>query len=255
MSSTSPAVSAFGIEMKLLGEIIDSLPGGPRVEEIQIGPFDTAVKCLKWGLSSTFRDPCSGPSPAWVRGAGSLVGRPGLEVASLASSDRLLEASVGMAAINSLLEIGDLEFHEVNAARIVVEKGKSKEVAVVGNFPFLEKFRPKVGRLRVINKSPERGDEGVEEAREILPHSDVVAITASSFLNHTIEELLALCPRAYTLVLGPTAPLSPVLFNYGVDAVSGALIAEPDRALPFIREGSSFRRIEGLKLVTIFKGG
>ncbi len=222
------------------------------MEEIHIGPFDTVVKSLSWGLSSTFRDPCSGSSPAWVRGAGSLIGRPALEVASLALSDRLLEASVGMATVNSLLEIGELTLHEVNAARIIAEKGVGKEVAVVGNFPFLEKIRSKVGSLRVINKASDKGDEGVEEAREILPHSDVVAITASSFLNHTIEKLLALCPRAYTLVLGPTAPLSPVLFNYGVDTISGSLVADPDRALPFIREGSSFRRIEGLKRVTLF---
>jgi uncharacterized protein len=239
--------------MKLLEKIISTLDNQPPVEQVTIGPFDTAVKSRRWGLSSTFRDPCSGDRPAWVRRAGDLVGMPAKELAGYALSDRLLEASLGMAAINSLLDPERFGMEEINAARLIAGRGRGKKVAVVGDFPFLKKIKGEVGELRVVHRPPWEGEAGVEEAAKVLPSAEVAAITASSFINGTIEPLLALCPQAYTLVLGPTAPFSEVLFDYGVDAVSGALVDDPSSALPCIREGSSFRQIRGLRLVTIFK--
>ncbi len=239
--------------MKLIEKIIASLDQRPAVEEVTIGPFDTAVKSLRWGLASTFRDPCSGDHPAWVRGAGDLVGKPAAELARYALSDRLLEASLGMAAVNSLLDPELFRMEEVNAARLIAERGRGRKVAVVGDFPFLKKLAGEVGELRVVSHPPWEGEAGVEEAAKVLPSAEVAAITASSFINGTIEALLALCPEAYTLVLGPTAPFSEVLFDYGIDAVSGALVDNPEAALPCIQEGSSFRQVRGLRRITIFK--
>ncbi|MFH1037241.1 MAG: DUF364 domain-containing protein [PVC group bacterium] len=241
--------------MKLLKEILTTLPEGHSTQEIYIGAFDTVVKSLRWGISSTFRDPVGENKSAWIKGAGELIGRPALDLARYVLSDNLLEASLGMAAINSLLHTEGIAFHEINAARIVREHGKGKNVAVVGDFPFLEKIRSEVNNLWVISRRPWEGEEGVKEARSILPRADVVALTGSSFINHTAEVLLSLCPRAYTLILGPSTPLSPVLFRYGADAICGTLIDDPDRALPFIRQGASFRHIQGLRLVTMFKDG
>jgi len=42
-------------------------------------------------------------------------------------------------------------------------------------------------------------------------------------------------------------------FDYGVDAVSGAGVDDPDQALASIREGASFRQVRGLRRITIFK--
>ncbi len=239
--------------MKLLEEIISTLDANRPAEDVLIGPFDTAVRSLRWGLSSTFRDPCSGKTPAWVRGAGDLAGKPAVELARYALSDRLLEASLGMAAVNSLLDPGIFRLEEINAADLIAARGRGKKVVVVGDFPFLRKLEGVAGELKVVHREPWEGEAGLEEAAGVLPAAEVAAITASSFINGTAERLLSLCPQAYILVLGPTAPLSPVLFDYGVDAVSGALIEDPAAALPGIREGSSFRQIRGLRLVTIFK--
>jgi len=234
----------------LLEEIIASLPPEPLAEEICIGPFDTVVKSSRWGMSSTFRDPCHG---AWVRGAGELLNRPAVELARLALSERLLEASLGMAALNSLLDIDGFNFHEINASRLILEKGRDKNVAVVGEFPFLGKLKDEVRNLWIINRSPWEGEEGIEEARQFLPRADVVALTASSFINHSFDDLLSLCPDAYTLILGPSTPFSPLLLRRGVDALCGALVDDPPRVLRHIRQGSSFRLIRGMKLLTVFK--
>jgi uncharacterized protein (DUF4213/DUF364 family) len=237
---------------RLLEEIINTLPEEPLVEEVYIGPFDTVVKSLRWGIASTFRDPCSRKQAAWVRGSGGLIGKSAREIAGYALSDRLLEASLGMATVNSLLDLSGFDLHDVNASDIILGKGKNKNVVVVGDFPFLEKIRPQLKNLWVINKPPWEGGEGVKEAGRFLPRAEVAALSASSFINRTAESLLSLCPRAYTIILGPTAPLSPILFQHGVDAISGALVENRALALPCIWQGSSFRRIAGLRLVTVF---
>jgi len=60
----------------------------------------------------------------------------------------------------------------------------------------------------------------------------VVAITGTSLTNHTLEHLLELCdPKAYIVMLGDTVPLSPVLLDYGVHALSGTRVVDADLAL------------------------
>lgn len=87
-----------------------------------------------------------------------------------------------------------------------------------------------------------------------IPQADVVALTGSAFTNHTIENLLELCnPKAYVIVLGDTTPLSPVLFGFGIDAISGAKVAVTERALQCVSEGANFRRIGGTRRLTMMK--
>lgn len=239
--------------MRLLEDIIRTLPDKSTVTEINIGTFDTLVKSRQWGISSTFRDPCTGSSAAWVRGAGELIGRKARELARLSLSDRLLESSLGVAALNSALDLTGFNFHSLNAADLILEKGRGKKVVIIGNFPFVKKIEPHLEELRIIHREPGEAEDGVREAEKYLPGAAVAAITGSSFITKTTESLLALCPRAYTIVLGPSTPFSRVLFGYGVDAISGSLVDKPRRALPYIRQGASFRRIEGLKLLTVFR--
>ena len=81
---------------------------------------------------------------------------------------------------------------------------------------------------------------------------DVVGITGTAFTNHTIEYLLGLChPNAYVVILGGTAPISPVLFDYGVDAVSGTLVTDPETVMRCVSQGATFRQIRGTRLLTM----
>ena len=83
----------------------------------------------------------------------------------------------------------------------------------------------------------------------------MVAITGTTLINHTFEELIGLCrPDAFVLVLGPTTPLSPVLFDYGADVISGTLVTDPETVLRYVSQGASFRQIKrskGVKLLTM----
>jgi len=82
----------------------------------------------------------------------------------------------------------------------------------------------------------------------------VVAITGTALTNHTLDYLLGLCnPAAFVVLLGDTAPLSPVLFDYGVDAVSGTRVVDPGLVLRCISEGANFRQIRGTRRLTLMR--
>lgn len=70
-------------------------------------------------------------------------------------------------------------------------------------------------------------DLPAEQAEQVLPQADIAAITGTALLNGTIDELLSLCQKdTLIMVLGPTSPLSPVWFEYGVSIVSGTRVTD-----------------------------
>jgi uncharacterized protein (DUF4213/DUF364 family) len=192
-----------------------------------------------------------------MRGAGHLHECSARELADLAYSDSLLEASVGLAAINALLDVDKDACVEMNAEQVILEKGSAKDVVVIGHFPFIPRVREAVRQLWVLEKRPSEDDLPAEAAPNIIPQADVVAITGTALINHTFEELIKLChPEAFVLVLGPTTPLSPVLFDHGADVVSGTLVTDPETVLRYVSQGASFRQIKrskGVKLLTLTK--
>lgn len=162
------------------------------------------------------------------------------------------EAAIGMATINSLIEVDEQRCVELNAGALLAEKGEDKRVAIVGHFPFILKLRKVVKELWVIERNPWEGDFTEAESENLIPQADVVGITGTAFTNHTIERLLGMCsPKAYVVVLGDTAPLSSLLFDYGVDAVSGTKVVEPETVLRCVSQGATFRQIKGIRLLTM----
>ncbi|RPI52118.1 MAG: hypothetical protein EHM49_06105 [Deltaproteobacteria bacterium] len=231
--------------MKILNDIISAVAEDCKIQEIHTCIHWTAVVSSGCGLSSTFKN--DRIPHLSVRDAGKLAQKSVLEVVEYARSDNLLEASIGMAALNSLIEIDEDRCVELNAFEVLAEKGRGKNVCVVGHFPFIPRMRKLANRLWVIEKKPQEGDLSAEDAENILPMADVVAITGTSFINHTVDELLSLCRRSFVVMVGATSPLSPVLFDYGVDMIAGSKVVDPQKAIQCISEGATFKQIKGIK--------
>jgi len=238
--------------MKILDDLTSILNPEARVRDIRQGFFHTGVLTRECGLAATLpRDALRQEQPS-VKKPGLLLGESALELARMAYSEGILEAAIGMATINSLLEIDEERCEDLNASDLIAEKGKSKRVAIVGHFPFIPKLREVVKELWVIERNPQEGDFTEAEAETLIPQADVVGITGAAFTNHTVEHLLKLCnPKAYVVILGDTAPLSPVLFDYGIDAISGTKVIDPELALHCVSQGATYRQIRGIRKLTM----
>jgi uncharacterized protein (DUF4213/DUF364 family) len=239
--------------LKILDDLIMSLQENDfQVKSVHTCVFWTAVITKHCGLSSTFRGE-SAPHDRGVRDVGNLTRKTALELAEYAKSKSMLEASIGMATINSLIDIDESKYIEKNAFEILLEKGKEGNVAVVGHFPWIPKLREKVQNLWVLEERLREGDLPSKDADRILPQCDVVGITGTSFINHTLEGLLALCEKAFVVLIGPTSPLSSILFDYGVNAICGAKVVDGDKVIRSISEGATFKEVTGVRLITMMK--
>lgn len=238
--------------MKILDDVISLLPDHERVRDIRQGVFHTGVWTRRCGLAATLPRDALRQSPPMVQNPGVLLDKGCRELVRLSKSGHILEAAIGMAAINSLLDVDMDLCTELNAADLILAKGANKRVAIVGHFPFIPKVEEVAKTLWVVEKNPQKGDFDEAEAEHLIPQADVVGITGTAFTNHTIEHLLSLCNKAaYVVVLGDTAPLCPVLFDYGVDAVSGTKVLDPDLALRCVSQGANYRQIKGVSRLTM----
>ncbi len=240
--------------MKLLEALLDQLPPGDLpVRNVQVGVHWTAVCSTGCGLASTL----VGDGPHGhnrVRDVGNLDDKSAQELARWVLSDNLLEASIGMAAINSLLDVDESQGVEINAAEVLAREGEEKNIAVVGHFPFVDRLRALARNLWVIEQRPQAGDLPEQAAEDYLPRADVIAITGTALINHTLDRLLSLCPaRSLVMVLGPSTPLSPVLFQYGIQMISGSRVIDENAALKTIQQGAIFPQVKGVRLLTLVK--
>jgi uncharacterized protein (DUF4213/DUF364 family) len=241
--------------MKIIDCLLSTLNFDTVVKDIRIGIFQTAVITRNGGLAATLPFDILRQPSLLIQESGFLLDKTPEELARMALSETLLEAVIGMATINSLLKSDGAPGMDLNAGDLIMKKGEDKRVAIVGHFPFTGKIREKAKELWVIEKNPREGDSDQESAHQWIPKADLVAITGTSLTNHTLENLLSLCnPAAFVILIGDTAPLSPALFEFGIDAISGTRVVDPELTLRYVSQGASFRQIKkGVRLLTLVK--
>lgn len=240
--------------MTIISDLLSTLPSDPiPVQNVVIGVHWTLVTSRFSGLGSTLVN--SGPHGSGrMRDVGDLLNKNAQELAGWLESDNLLEASVGMAALNSIIEVSEKQLQPVNAAEVIEREARGKNLAVIGHFPFLERLKGVVRNLWVMEQNPYGDDLPEEAAQEYVPGADVVAITGTAFINHTIENLLPLCRQdALVMILGPSTPLHPMLFDRGISYLSGSRVVDPSAAQLTIQQGAGFPQVKGVQVVTMVK--
>jgi uncharacterized protein (DUF4213/DUF364 family) len=237
------------------------LPG--RILAVQVGLSRTMVMAetadgIRGGLAATLSNPGVDHRlhPA-VRNAGHLHEMDYRDLAALTESDSFTEVAVGLATINALLPQTPQQWVDLNAEDYLIQHGAGKNVAVVGHFPFVDRLRPLVNRLWVLELNPREGDLPAGAAPEILPQYDIVAITATTLINRTFDGLISLCrPDADVIMLGPSTPLSPILFDNGINVLSGTVVDNPQATWLGISQGISLHQLRQtgwVRLVTLQK--
>lgn len=237
--------------MEILKALLETLNEDQPVRSILVGAHWTVVCSRYCGLASTLlNDAPHGHHK--VRDVGRLHEYSARELAEFALSENWLEASIGVAAINSLLQVEKARAVEINAASVLAEHGRGKNIALVGHFPFIPALREAARQLWVIEKHPAEGEFPAEAAATLIPQADVVALTGTALINHTLDELLGYCRRdALVMVLGPSTPLSDLFFERGATFISGTRVIDEAAVLRTVAQGAIFRQVEGVRLLTL----
>lgn len=185
--------------------------------------------------------------------ADTLKGKTAEKVLELVLSENPLEAAVGIATANALSHmLSDLKpenFPVSNTDILDLIKPEDK-VAMVGYFgPLVPKILKITDKLTVLEKreieDPKTMTLPSEKAREVLPTSDVIILSASTLANRTFDELLSFRGAAREVVLlGPSAPLYPApFFSRGITAIMGTRIIDPLTMLTVVSEAGGTKKL------------
>jgi hypothetical protein len=172
-----------------------------------------------------------------------------------------LRADLGGAALNALLQAqlraSGAALADENGLDVLARQAAGRRLAVVGRFPYLARIRAAATESWVLELRPGENDLPAAAAPEVLPQADVVGITGSTLANGTLEGVLALCrPDAFVVLIGPTTPLSPILFDHGVDVLCGTLVEDPLRVVAQLAREPAIPtpRLPGMRPVSLRPG-
>jgi uncharacterized protein (DUF4213/DUF364 family) len=173
-------------------------------------------------------------------------GRRLKDMAAFVKSWNLYEASLGMAAVNSFHnEVERVQswvsrpveaLHGAGAMRDMLDQIAGKKVAVIGHFPHMEPVA-ECCDLTVLERDPGEGDLPDFAAEYVLGDQDYVFITGLTVSNKTLPRLLALSAEATVVLMGPSVPLAPWLFDHGVDVLAGLVVVDRDEVWRYCQEG------------------
>ncbi|MCD4655821.1 DUF364 domain-containing protein [bacterium] len=222
------------------------------VTRVAIGLCSVMVETqFSTGLSACFREP-GGCQIVTISDAGNFVGRKLDDLVRPYENGSLLQKSIAMAALNAGIVAPPETLPSLYGQDFMVEKTGNGHLVVVGDFPFVDNLRDQVGKLSLIQERPHLGYLGVARARELFPEARTIVITASAFINETMEDLLDLAEDAYVIILGSTTPLTEYLFSKGVNALCGTIVEDSEAVFSGVTQGVSFRKLSGARRVTWF---
>lgn len=244
----------------LLHSLLNTLPSDWHPELLYLGHNWTLsiVKNqaghLQAGLAATPAAEIVAAQTQFQAGANEPPVADALSLAQGVLSSNPVEAAVGLATLNALLPAQPAVLANIDAADWLITHGRDRRLALVGHFPFIEELRPALAQLWVLELSPCSGEYPAEQAPDIIPQAEMVAITSSTLINHTLTGLLNLVSAgAKVMLLGPSTPLSPVLFQFGIDLLSGVQVIDIEAVSASVASQENFQKMKGVRRVTMVK--
>jgi uncharacterized protein (DUF4213/DUF364 family) len=234
-----------------------------HVDDLVIGIFFTGVK-LSTGHAGVASTPigeipeavCCPTSAARMPQAGNLEGKPISEILKYSLDANVLKSAIGVATLNALSQLILETMDPIDYAIIKDKDGfdllriqPNESVSIIGAFgPYIRRLKMMGNPFFIIEKNPLtlRPDElryfkPESEMRSALEKSDVVIITGTTIVNHTIDPILSLIENGIrTAMIGPTASMIPhAFFKKGVHMMAGVRILDPDLMIKILKQGGS----------------
>lgn len=229
----------------LYNKLIDGINEEILAEEVVAGLSWTGTQSKTLGLAMS--------PPRQLKNtplSGTCVNSSIKKLAKNVKSWNFMEAAIGLSTINSFYNtVETVEQMTAEGAHLLSNESAftllypqlaGKKVGVIGHFPNSEEMA-KHCDLSVFERKATFGDLPDPAVEYLLPKQDFVFITASTLVNKTAPRLLELSEQAVTIMLGPSTTFSPVLFDMGVDILSGLIVENNDAVLNCIKEGGGVR--------------
>ena len=236
--------------------------GRVHVDDLVLGIFFTGVK-LSTGHGGVASTPigeipeavCCPTSAARMPQAGNLEDKPVSEILQYALDANVLKSAIGVAALNALSQLV-LETKDTENPTIKNQDGfdllriqPNEHVSIIGAFgPYIRRLKMMGNPFFVVEKNPLtlRPDEmkyfrPESEMQSALEKSDVVIMTGTTIVNHTIDTILSLIKDGIrTAIIGPTASMVPdAFFKKGVHVMAGVRILDNDLMIKILKHGGS----------------
>lgn len=167
--------------------------------------------------------------------SGTLRGMALTDVAAWITEWEPYKATVAMAAINSCINARPLpesialqsDGEQANLAVFdyFLPQLQDKNVVVIGRYPGIERYQQQMN-LTVLERQPSAADLPDSACEFLLPQADWVFLTGSSIPNKTFPRLAELASQAKTVLMGPTVPWLPQLYEFGIDYLAGVEVID-----------------------------
>jgi uncharacterized protein (DUF4213/DUF364 family) len=219
-----------------------------RVLDVRVGLGYTAVQLAdgEAGLAYTFRHSGRGGCSVLNR-ARPLAKKSALDLLTLLESQDAIEAGVGLACANALANRNGGDFVDGDVLHHL-HLGPEDHVGMVGHFAPMVATIQRRARLLTVFEIVDRPTELLrpqEDALDELPRCQVALITATSIINHTIDDLLdAATSCRDVVILGASTPLLDDVFAATRPIMlSGVIVEDPAAVLRDVSEGGGTRQL------------
>jgi len=233
------------------------------IGDLVIGIFFTGVN-LSTGHAGVAFTPigeipeavCCPTTAARMPQAGSLEGKPVSDILKYSLDNNILKSAIGVAAMNALSQAiieseGGADYQIIKNADgfDLLEIQRDETVSLIGAFgPYIRRLKTMGNSFFIIEKNPQtlRSDEmkcyrPESEMAPTVEKSDVVIITGTAIVNHTIDAILSsVGDGKRAAIVGPTASMIPdAFFKRRVTVMAGVRILNPDLMIKILKQGGS----------------
>jgi hypothetical protein len=223
------------VYQKLISSITDHTS---VIEEIHLFEHWIVVKAGRYEMSTRF-SPLPGYSEntpdTWL---GNLLGLNTAEIAKdFLASDNVLHVAAGMACLKCVIpEITCIYMN--SATNHFTELTKSLPSCFIGHFKNAADWRSEGRPVSIIELKPQDGDIHWDDSHEALSKAEIVFMTGLVLVNGTFGEVIKRTPAAkYRIIMGPTVPLTPVLFDLGIHWLGTSKLIDTPKALRYFGMG------------------
>ncbi len=232
------------MSLKIQNALVEQLAvnaGDICIADVRIGLGYTAVRLDNGQAGLAWTPPPVSGGCSRLHMAGTLTGRPVIDLLQMLEADQSLKRTLGLATANALL--ASLPQPRTSKQEVIdgLQITAEDHVVMVGYFaPLVKRLQASDCRFEIIElDSSLPGVLSPQQGRLALAACSVAIVTGTSLVTGTIDELLGdLGSPREAVLLGPSAPFCAEVFaGTPLTRIAGARVRDAEGALRVVSEG------------------